>query len=100
MPAAGRQTTLASRRASLGQVAELPVQVSAGSQSPFESRQTVLAGLNLQIPTLPARVHDWQSPVQALSQQTPPEHWPLWQTLPSAHMVPAVSLGTHLPDWQ
>ena len=44
-----------------------------GSSIPF--------GVGEQVPSLPARLHCWQVPLQSVLQQTPSAQWPLAQSV-------------------
>jgi hypothetical protein len=50
------------------------------------------------VPTEPALLHVWQSPLHALSQQTPSTQLPLWHSDPAMHAVPfGASQAPRLP---
>ena len=52
-----------------------------------------------QVPALPSRPHDMQLPVQAVLQQVPWAHVPLWHSAPSPQIAP-FGLRPHDPATQ
>src|SRR6185437_5906084 len=66
-----RQTVPSAATASVGQVSEVPVQVSATSHASDFARQTVPFDAAEQVPTCPVRLQTPHPPLQAVSQQTP-----------------------------
>src|SRR6185312_8384477 len=54
-----------------GQVSDVPSQVSAGLQTPFPVRHTVVLVAAEQVPTFPGKLQTPHPPLQAVSQQTP-----------------------------
>jgi hypothetical protein len=52
----------------------------------------VPAGTSEQVPTLPVSAHDWQVPLQFVSQQTPCEQKVEMHSLPIPQLAPACFL--------
>jgi hypothetical protein len=55
----------------VGQVSDVPLQVSATSQAAAFGRHTVVLGAGEQVPTLPVRLQTPHPPLHDVSQQTP-----------------------------
>src|SRR5262249_4533451 len=79
-PLAARQTVVDGANPSVGQVSDVPLQVSATSQVPLAARQTVPLEVAVQVPTVPGALQTPHPPLHAVLQQTPLtqnplEHW-------------------------
>jgi hypothetical protein len=84
--------------ASAGQVGEVPSQRSGASQVPVDGRHSTVLPEMLQVPTLPARLHTWQSiaPLpQAVLQHTPSTQVPLTHSTPAPQVVPLGFFAAH-----
>lgn len=99
-PAAARHVLPASARVSDGQAALEPVHSSAGSQPPALARQTVLAELFVQVPTVPARLHESHAPPQPVLQQTPSTQLPELHWEDDMQAVPFASVAVQPPALQ
>ena len=55
---------------------------------PHSSPGSVPSGIAVHVPTLPGRLHAWQVPLHAVSQQTPSTQLPVEQTVPSVPQLP------------
>jgi hypothetical protein len=67
-----------------------PVQACVGSPAPPHTGLSSVppTGMLEQVPSVPARAQDWQTPVHAELQQRLSTHWPPWQSMFSKHTAP------------
>lgn len=96
LPPEARHSTPATARAFAGQNKLTPSHASATSQSPAAARQIGPAATGEQVPSVPLRLHAWQSLAPAPHaelQHTPSTQLPLAHATGSAHTSP-LALGT------
>jgi hypothetical protein len=77
----------------------MPSQVSAGSQSPIDGRQTIPC-CTVQTPARGETLQASQSPRQGRSQQTPSAQLRLWHCSSAVHAEPWIFLEKHRPATQ
>ncbi len=83
---------------SAGQAPAMPSQRSGASHVPVEGRHSTVLPEMVQVPTLPVRLHTWQSfaPLpQVELQHTPSTQFPVMHSTPIAHPVPSGFFAAH-----